>query len=227
MIAVVIKSQIGHKVERLFPEPFDRICIIRIGSAVSTRRLKRLLKPFGNDYILAENINSNKLPGFDTSDYCDKLLLNTFCQFVLNLPGNELKVGICLNDEELLKEQKRVVAHAAETVICTESNADNLCREFLKELGVCPAIVSRKEQLCDCDVIFAPEGITGTSATVFDRNTTPYLPKDIFPEYCRELLEKDVNPIKLAAILSLVEPSFSPFALTPCHKHSLNKALVI
>lgn len=204
MVAVVLKNKSRHGILKTYSEKKGRMCIISVGDQVGQLRLRRALKPFGNDFIFARNVETRGIIPYDTSDFRRKFLFKTFFDYVKSQQGYKLKIGIHVESEDLLAHIFPLISHTAETVLLTKFELDEFCNKCLIQVGTCPEVVSEPAQLSDCDVIFAPEGTSFTNGIVFDMKTLAPSPQQLhLPKYCNSALAGGVDAVDLAALLSL------------------------
>lgn len=216
MVAIVArKPQLrgGHK---LLSEIHGRICLIMVGDRVGALRLKRALRPFGGDFIFARDTAARGLTPFDTHRYREEMLFRVFERYVLSRPGYDLKIGFCSDENRYRERLIPLIGHAAQTVICTSLDADVLCTECIRQVGICPDIVSRRRYLAECDAVFAPDGLAGFGGILFGEGGVALSPKNFsLPEYCLPAQRLGADAIDMAALLCFDEKYLLDLAVMP------------
>lgn len=204
MFAVVTESAKHPHGRRITVTTVGCACLIEVGRKVSRRTLNRNLKKFGGDVILGTGLDLRGIIPFDTKSFKERLLFNQFVRYVLASEGRGLFIGVCDTNGRLLlsEELTELVVHAESTVICTEEDANEHCLRWLIDTGICPDVTSAQSNLLDCDLIFAPDGLSGARGTVFgrggrglDRGSLPV------PEIYHPLLRAGADPAEVLCML--------------------------
>lgn len=169
MFAVVTKFDKYPHSRRLKIEFSDPVCRISIGDRVRSRRLKRVLEPFGNRVLAADGINLHGIKLFDTAELKEEILFEQFCRHVLSRQGIALSVGVFDPSGKYLdrREMTEIIAHAASVTVFTLRNVEALCQGWLSSTGTCPEVVDKKAWLYGCDCAFAPNGLVGFESELF------------------------------------------------------------
>lgn len=208
MFAVVTEATYPANVRKLTVTVYGCACHIEIGRRTSRRALRRVLKKFGGDVIFGIGTDTRGIIPFDSSLFKERLLFGQFARHVLSLEGFDLKIGFCDTAGNYLLSETltELIAHAASTVICTESPAEEHCRRWLLSTGICPEVTSNLSHLNECDCVFAPNGLPGCTGTVFGRGGR-YLDRSAIdlPVPFRPLLDAGADPAELLCMLSREE----------------------
>lgn len=169
MFAVVTKFDKFPHSRRLKIEFSDPVCRISIGDKARSRRLKRVLQPFGNRVLVADGLNLHGITLFDTSELKEEILFEQFCRHVLSRQGIALSVGVFDPSGKYLdrREMTEIIAHAASVTVFTFRDAEPLCQGWLSSTGTCPEVVDKKAWLYGCDCAFAPNGLVGFEGELF------------------------------------------------------------
>lgn len=204
MFAVVTRSTHTADARKFTITDYGCACHIQTGRRTSRRKLRRILKKFGTDVIFGTGTDTCGITPFDTGAFKEHLLFCQFAQYVLSLEGFDLKIGLLdktgdyLNSETLVE----LIAHAADTVICTDLPAEEHCKKWILHTGICPEVTFDRSCLRECDCVFAPEGLKGCVGTVFGRGGKGIDCNKIkLPSVFRPLVEFGVSPADLLCML--------------------------
>ncbi len=205
MFATVIKNDDFKRKTKITEQHLGVVGIITVSQKPNTKKLKKILQKYNGEVIFSKFCDYGEIRPFDTTFFKENLLFSEFSRFVLSKIGYNLKIGIYDPDTHHLENPilPRLIAHAEETVICTERNIDNLCDFWLKSTGICPEITENPIHLCDCDVCFSTKGIA-TSGILFGcggRGIDQQAVIEKIPEQYRILLNHGVNPAELLCML--------------------------
>lgn len=166
MVAVVVKSGNGRAVRlRLV----DSLCLCHVGKRATARRVKKLLKPFGNGYILSEDFDplfSSRMSGFDCSPLEERLLFHLLLKTAS--VSNLGKVGIVCTDTLTPFYVVELMRFVSELVlISTPLNDEFLC-DCIARYGACPDIGSFNE-LYTCDAVLSVDGLPHFDGLLFGK----------------------------------------------------------
>ncbi len=209
MFAAILASTESKNARKILKKPIGNALIFTVGAKVSRRRLEKAIKPFNGEVIFAKNVESRGILPFDTAGFKQRLLFESFAEYVLGERGCGLKIGIFDPKADHLKSEylPRLIAHTEETVIITEQSIDFLCEEWLSATGVCPEVSERPGDLVDCDICFAPSGIATTGA-LFGRGGRGYNTIKIIaqtPEEYRFLVAQGIDPAELLCMCQMTD----------------------
>ena len=208
MVAVVCKNKSRYTLTRHI---CGRVCVITVGSRVGRQRIRRALMPFGDGFVFSRGVHTRGFTPFDTSAYRTELLFHTFKKHVLSQTGLDRVVGIFDPDGQFLHHALPIINHCLEVKIVTTASADEFCEQCLTEIGTCPYICTEKNALLDCDICFAPEGLSYFGGELFGEGGHMPNPNDIaLPSYCNQAIFFGADKIDLAALLCFEEPSLCP-----------------
>ncbi len=205
MFAVVVVDENEKRKSKISEQQVGNVGIISVAPKTNSKKLKKVLQKYNGEVILSKTCNLSEIKTFDTTPFKENLLFCDFADFVLSQSGYSLKIGICdpycHHLETLILP--RLIAHAEETVICTELNVDDLCEFWLKSTGTCPFVTENQSHLSDCDVCFAINGVA-TSGVLFGHGgrgiDQQKLIKKI-PEQYSFLLNRQIDPLELLCML--------------------------
>ncbi len=205
MFAVVVGAENGRDKLKIVEKTFENVGIFTVGTRVSSRRLNRALKKYNGEIIFSKTAKAYGIPAFDCSRFKEGLLFDEFANYVLSQNNRNIKIGIFDPKAQHLKSPviPRLIAHAEETVIYTESNVDGLCRFWLKSTGMCPDVTENLSRLSVCDVCFAINGVA-TQGVLFGKNgrgINQHKLIEKIPEQYLFLLARQIDPAELLCML--------------------------
>ena len=204
MIAVVTEFKEKQNIRKIKVERIGEIALVRVGRRVGKFRLKRALSPYGNDIIFAPNVNSRGIPSMDTEPYKRELLFKMFLDYCLNQINLDVRIGIVDNEGQYLDRLIPVISRVQATVIYSERDLKHFCKNCLIDTGTCPEIASSYAELCDCDVVFSPEGLVHFPGILFGNGGITISESNILlPNYCEKALNCGADKVDLAAALSV------------------------
>ena len=209
-VAVVLRRNDGKR-HSVSIEKKRFVCIISIGRSVGKHRISKAVRPFGRGVIFWEGIKPVGREFFSSGQYREELLFEAFKAYVLSLPGLGLTVGV--NDifgryaERLIP----LIRHAAEVRIRTVKNLDEFCERCILSAGTCPFVSPSQSVIDGCDILFDPYGAETDADTVFGKGGQTADGSLIkLPEWCSEITSLGVDPVELAALMSLESDEFTP-----------------
>ena len=205
MFATVIISENFKRKTKITEQQLGVVGIVTVAQNPSIKKLKKILRKYNGEVVFSKFCNCSEIKPFDTSYFKETLLFCEFSDFVLSQSGYNLKIGIYDPNASHLETYilPRLIAHAEETVICTEQNIDDLCEFWLKSTGTCPFVTENQSRLSDCDVCFAINGVA-TSGTLFGlggRGIDQLKLTERIPEQYRVLLNRGIDPTELLCML--------------------------
>lgn len=205
MFAVVITDENFKRKTKISEQQLEVVGIITVAQKPSIKRLKKTLQKYNGEVIFSKFCNCSEIKSFDMSSFKENLLFCEFSDFVLSQSGYSLKIGIYDPDKRYLETHvlPRLIAHAEETVICTNQNIDDLCEFWLKATGTCPDVTENSSHLCDCDICFSTEGIA-TSGILFGHGGRGIDQRKLIekiPERYSFLLDHGIDPAELLCML--------------------------
>ncbi len=205
MFAVVVIDEKLKRKNKISEQQLGCVGIISVVQKTNLKKLKKVLQKYNGEVILSIPCNFSDIKAFDTTPFKENLLFSDFADFVLSQSGYSLKIGICDPYCHHLENVilPRLIAHAEETVICTELNVDDLCEFWLKSTGTCPFVTENPSHLSDCDVCFAINGVA-TSGTLFGhggRGIDQQKLIEKIPEQYLFLLDRQIDPAELLCML--------------------------
>lgn len=226
MFAIVTKVSYGLGAHKIETQDFENLRFFYLGRSVGRRKLRRLLRPFSDDYVFSSNIKFSGFSPFDTSNFKDDLLFSAFERYIFLKGGLNLKVGIVHPDHAPLERNLNIISRSSNVTIVTGLNADAFCHNSILHTGTCPEIVTTSTLLYDCDVIFAPIGLSNFSGTIFGNGGYTLCDDSItLPPECQRAVNLGAQPISIAAALSFNDPRYLPFALKISHLKNDNDSL--
>lgn len=200
MVAAVVR---GSKTKDVRITVNGKVAVVEVGQRVSSRRLRKLLKPFGNDFLLGEGVNLRGVTDFKATDFTEKLLFRTFCQYVKSVGVRCGRVGVFDPDGRFTSSAIELLSSVSELVIVSHSADEELLEDCIKVYGTCPDVCP-KDRLFSCDVCFCAEGLSGFSGVLFGSGGITVCGDGLaLPSYCDDAVKKGADPLKLAALLDL------------------------
>ena len=200
MVAAVVQ---GGKGKEITLSIHSKVAVITVGRQVGRRKLKKVLTPFGNDFVFGEGVNHRGITVFNDSDFREKLLFSAFYYYVRLLGSACGKVGVFDPCGKFIKNAVKLLDSVSEMVIVSEEANEELLKDCLKTYGTCPDICI-KDMLLLCDTVFCPVGLTAFRGVLFGKGGVTACGEGLqLPFYCVEAVKKGVDPIKIAALLDL------------------------
>lgn len=209
-VAVVLSRKDGKR-HSISIEKKGFVCIISVGRAVGRRRILKAVRPFGRGVIFGEGIKPVGRELFSSAQYREELLFEAFKAYALSLPGLGLTVGVNDIFGKYAERLMPLIRHAAEVRIKTIKNLDEFCERCILSAGTCPFVSQSQSVIEGCDVLFDPYGAGVEADTLFgEGGETSDQDFVRLPEWCGEITSLGVDPVELAALMSLESDEFAP-----------------
>lgn len=200
MVAAVVQ---GGKGKEITISIHSKVAVITVGRRVGRRQLKKVLTPFGNDFVFGEGVNFMGVTEFNDSNFREKLLFSAFYYYVSSLGSACGRVGVFDPCGKFIKKAVELLDSVSEMVIVSEEANEELLEDCLRTYGTCPDVCI-KDMLLRCDTVFCPGGINGFDGVLFGNGGITACGEGLqLPLYCDEAVKKGVDPVKLAALLDL------------------------
>lgn len=202
MIAVVTELKEKQYRKKIVVEQLGDITHFKIGSRVGTRKLKRILKPFGNNIVFAKGVPTRGILPFDSEDFKNELLFEMFLRYCTSRSGLSFKVGFIDDDGRFLERFITVVSRVDTATILSKQKLDDYCLKCIAETGACPDIARTKAELYDCDAVFSVNGLIGFTGVLFGKGgRTPNELDVSLPPLYNTLITHGIDALDLAALI--------------------------
>lgn len=200
MVAVVVA---GGNTREIKVSVNGKVAVVEVGRRANQKRLRKLLKPFGDDFVLGAGVRLRGVTGFDDTEFTKKLLFRTFCHYVKSVGARCGRVGVFDPDSRFTPNAIELLSSVSELVLVSYSADEDLLEDCIRVYGTCPDVCP-KDRLFSCDVCFCAEGLSGFSGVLFGGGGITVCGDGLaLPSYCDDVVKKGADPLKLAALLDL------------------------